>query len=121
MDNFEIIKLNNEKDNILLVMKTSEPPLDFINNIKEVLSKMEYSGYVTIDEMLHSGNTGERFIQCFFNGNTFEDDSFKFITIEKHSKLRKYACELIRGDKESIHLNCLTDKQQKLIEQGYII
>ena len=72
MNNFEIIKLNNEEDNILIVMKTSEPPFDFLSEMEEALRNIQYLGYVTIDELLHSGNTEERFIQGFFNGNSFE-------------------------------------------------
>ena len=77
MNNFEIIKLNNVEDNILIVMKTSEPPFDFLSEMEEALRNIQYLGYVTIDELLHSGNTEERFIQGFFNGNSFENGKFK--------------------------------------------
>ena len=63
MNNFEIIKLNNVEDNILIVMKTSEPPFDFLSEMEEALRNIQYLGYVTIDELLHSGNTEERFIR----------------------------------------------------------
>ena len=56
MNNFEIIKLNNVEDNILIVMKTSEPPFDFLSEMEEALRNIQYLGYVTIDELLHSGN-----------------------------------------------------------------
>ena len=54
MNNFEIIKLNNVEDNILIVMKTSEPPFDFLSEMEEALRNIQYLGYVTIDELLHS-------------------------------------------------------------------
>ena len=52
MNNFEIIKLNNVEDNILIVMKTSEPPFDFLSEMEEALRNIQYLGYVTIDGTL---------------------------------------------------------------------
>lgn len=121
MNNFEIIKLNNEEDNTLIVMKTSEPPFDFLSEMEEALRNIQYLGYVTIDELLHSGNTEERFIQGFFNGNSFENGKFKFTVIEKKSKLREYACEFLRKDIELLHFTGLTGRQQRLIECGCVI
>ena len=42
MNNFEIIKLNNVEDNILIVMKTSEPPFDFLSEMEEALRNIQY-------------------------------------------------------------------------------
>ena len=44
MNNFEIIKLNNVEDNILIVMKTSEPPFDFLSEMEEALRNIQYLG-----------------------------------------------------------------------------
>lgn len=121
MNNFDMIVISAEKENILVVMKTSEPPFDYLAEIEASLREKHYIGVVMIDELLHSGNTEERFIQGFFNGNSFENGKFKFTVIEKKSKLREYACEFLRKDIELLHFTGLTGRQQRLIECGCVI
>ena len=82
--------------------------------MEEALRNIQYLGYVTIDELLHSGNTEERFIQGFFNGNSFENGKFKFTVIEKKSKLREYACEFLRKDIELLHFYRLNRQTAKI-------
>lgn len=122
MNNFDIIILNEEKENsALVVMKTSEPPFDFLTEMEDSLRKLEYVGIVVIDELLHSGNSEERFIQGFFNGNNFEKGKFEFLAVAKKSKLRVYMCDFLRKDDEFLKFSCLTVKQQKLVQCGCII
>ena len=83
MNNFDMVVVSEEKENILIVMKTSEPPFDYLTEIEASLREKHYIGVVMIDELLHSGNTEERFIQGFFNGNSFENGKFKFTVIRK--------------------------------------
>lgn len=121
MNNFEIIKLNNVEDNILIVMKTSEPPFDFLSEMEEALRNIQYLGYVTIDELLHSGNTEERFIQGYFDGTRFDSGQFAFELVPKKSKLREPVCFYLYQDREGLEYSILTTRQQKLIEHGCII
>ena len=69
METFELVE---EKENILVVMKTSEPPFDYLAEIEASLREKHYIGVVMIDELLHSGNTEERFIQGYFDGAKFD-------------------------------------------------
>ncbi len=78
MNNFDMIVISEEKENILVVMKTSEPPFDYLAEIEASLREKHYIGVVMIDELLHSGNTEERFIQGYFDGARFDSGQFAF-------------------------------------------
>jgi len=121
MNNFEIIVLNEEKENILIIMKTSEPPFDFLEEMETALEDIHYKGNVVIDELLHSGNNEERFIVGYFDGNRFESEGFNFKLVMKKSALREPVCRFLQRDKEFLFLTGLTGKQQKLIEKGCVI
>ncbi len=121
MNDFDIIVLEEEKENILIVMKTSEPPFDFLGEIETALTDIQYLGNVIIDELLHSGNNDERFIVGYFNGKEFEIGKFDFKIVAKRSGLREPVCRYLRKDKEFLHLTGLTGRQQKLIETGCVI
>lgn len=83
MNNFEITVLKKEKENILIFMKTSEPPFDFLEEMETALTDIHYKGNVVIDELLHSGNNDERFITGYFDGNRFESGEFNFKLVMK--------------------------------------
>ena len=52
MNNFDMIVISAEKENILVVMKTSEPPFDYLAEIEASLREKHYIGVVMIDELL---------------------------------------------------------------------
>ncbi|MCI6018109.1 MAG: type II toxin-antitoxin system RnlB family antitoxin [Clostridiales bacterium] len=121
MEAFDIIVVNEDKKSILVVMKTSESPFDYISEIELELRERCYIGAVIIDELLHSGNTEERFIKGYFDGKHFDSSQFAYETVDKKSKLREHICLYLFSDKESRELSILTSRQQKLIEHGCII
>ncbi len=123
MNNFDIVNVNiNQVDTkILIMMKTSESPFDFLNEIQEYLKNTDFMGLFIIDELLHSGNTEERFICGFFDGKVFDKSSFKFEQIARRSELRSYACKYLQSDLEVLKYSSLTEKQQKLISHGCVI
>lgn len=121
MNNFDMIVISAEKENILVVMKTSEPPFDYLAEIEASLRERCYIGVVMIDELLHSGNTEERFIQGYFDGVQFDSEKFAFELVPKKSKLREPVCFYLYQDRESLEYSILTTRQQKMIEHGCII
>ena len=102
-------------------MKTSEPPFDYLAEIEASLRERCYIGVVMIDELLHSGNTEERFIQGYFDGVQFDSGKFAFEPVPKKSKLREPVCFYLYQDRESLEYSILTTRQQKMIEHGCII
>lgn len=121
MNNFDIIKIKEESIEILIVMKTSDSPFDYVDELQQELVEINFSGNIVIDGLLHSGNTEERFIRGFFNGHTFDNTKFRFENIARKSILRNYICEYLKSDEELLMYSGLTMKQQKLILKGCII
>ena len=121
MNNFELVILDERKQNIIVVMKTSEAPFEFVYEIQESLKSINFVGKIIIDELLHSGNTKERFISGYFDGDTFTEASFKYELVEKRSEIRSYICEYLSKDNEILDYCGLTEKQQELIRRGFII
>ncbi len=121
MEYFDIVNLDDQDIKILVVMKTSDSPFDFVKELQEQLKMMEYSGLFIIDELLHSGNNEERFIRGFFDGYSFDNSKFRFEKIAKRSVIRSYICNYLKSDLEVLNYSSLTDKQQKLISHGCVI
>ena len=48
MNNFDMIVISEEKENILVVMKTSEPPFDYLAEIEASLREKHYIGVVML-------------------------------------------------------------------------
>lgn len=121
MNNFDIVSLDDKDIKILVIMKTSDSPFDFVNELQEQLRTIDFSGLFVIDELLHSGNNEERFISGFFDGNSFDNSKFRFEDVAKKSDIRSYMCNYLKSDLEALSYSNLTDKQQKLISHGCVI
>lgn len=121
MNNFDIVNLDYKDIKILIVMKTSDSPFDFVNELQEQLRTIDFSGLFVIDELLYSGNNEERFISGFFDGNSFDNSKFRFEDVAKKSDIRSYMCNYLKSDLEALSYSNLTDKQQKLISHGCVI
>lgn len=120
MEYFDIYKLDNFSSEILVAMKTYEPPLDYLGDIRFSLKSINFSGMVVIDQLLHSGNTSERFITAFFDGENFKRDSFEFKEFDRRSEIRKYVCEFLRNDLETMD-STLNQTQKRMISKGCYI
>lgn len=121
MNNFELINLNEENIKILIVMKTNESPFEFVKELEDKLTEIQFTGFVIIDELLHSGNTEERFISGFFDGKSFDNSKFQFENVARKSLIRNYMCEYLQSDEDLLLQSGLTFKQQKLILKGCAI
>lgn len=121
MNNFDIVSLDDKDIKILVIMKTSDSPFDFVDELQEQLKTIDFCGLFVIDELLHSGNNEERFISGFFDGNSFDNSKFRFEYIAKKSTIRSYMCNYLQSDLEVLNYSGLTDKQQKLISHGCVI
>lgn len=120
MKEYDIIKLENQNV-ILVLIRTCESPFEYLPEISDDLKKLNYSGKVIFDEMLHSGNTDERFISCIFEDGGFAAESFQFIAVKKKAPIRKFLCDYLQSEKEYLHSSGLTSSQQKLIEKNFVI
>ena len=106
---------------VIVVTKTSDSPFDFLTSISEVLASQNVNGLVLIDELLHSGNGEERFIEAKFEDGSFDMTSFRFVNIPKNSRYRAVACDWLREDLERLEYSDLTSIQRKMIIKGLVI
>ena len=105
----------------IVVTKTSDSPFDLLALISEVLAEHNIEGLVLIDELLHSGNGEERFIEAKFENKSFDMNSFRFVNIPKKSKLREVACDWLREDQERLEYSDLTSVQRNMIIKGLVV
>lgn len=120
MKDYDIVKLEDQNA-ILVIMHTCDSPFDYLPEIAWELKKLNYSGVVIFDELLHSGNNEERFINCVFNEEDFITESFQFFPVNKQAVLRKYMCDYLRKDIEYLQSSSLSSAQIKLIEKECVI
>lgn len=120
MENFNIFNQGGNYG-IVVVMKTSEPPFDYLSELSTHLKLIKFQGSVVIDQLLHCGNTNERFIVGYFDGEQFQKNSFSFETVDRRSPIRKYICDFLRDDQEVIDLTILNQSQKRLISKGCYI
>lgn len=118
MAEFEVFRTEEPDFKIIIAMKTCEAPLRYVSEIGKYLKSSNYIGSVLIDQLLHSGNTGERFISAMFNGERFENNSFEFTPIQRQHKVRQYMNSILRNNPESLHFTLLSDAQKQLILAG---
>lgn len=121
MSDFEILKIDDEKYNMLIIMKTYEAPLKYLDEMAKLLKELQFRGIVLIDELMHSGNNNDRFIKGYFDGENFDDNAFSFEIIDRRDEIRKYSSELLRNDPEIFDFSGLNDAQKKLIIKGLYI
>ena len=78
MKQFELGPVNKVDKNIL-IFATNRAGLNFFRHeLEQNLKELKFEGYVLFD-LLFSGNNCNRFVQLYFDGNTFIDTSFSII------------------------------------------
>ena len=105
----------------IIINKTSNSTFDILKTISNTLAKQGIKGSILIDNLLHSGNTKERFIEARFENQSFDMNSFKFANISKKSPLRKIICDWLKENPENLESSILTTTQQKMILHGLVI
>jgi hypothetical protein len=121
MKNFEIYNTAGNEYDKLIVLTSFEAPLVYKRDYENSLLSIGYKGLVLIDQLLHCGNTDERFIKAEFDGLHFVKGSFEFVKISHKSHLRKFICDLLTSDSSFIEMTILNDVQKNLILNGIAI
>lgn len=120
MKKFDIIELE-KKNMILIPIFDCESPFSYLQEIALELKINDFSGTIIFDELLHSGNNDERFIECLFIGGEFLMESFHFVSIPKQDPRRRFMCFYLKEVPEFLELSGLTSQQIKLIQKGLVI
>ena len=120
MKNFGIVKLT-QQNQVLVLIYDCESPFCYLPEIAAELKTSNFNGTVIFDELLHSGNTKERFISGSFENGSFQKESFQFIPIKKQDTIRMPMCRYLKNDLDYLHSSGLTSSQIKLIEKDCVI
>ena len=78
MKYYELKKINNHKYLALVLPNSFYSPINYRNEIAKEISNKE--GYVLFDLLPINGITKNRFIEGYFDGNSFIFDSFKSVS-----------------------------------------
>lgn len=118
---YDIIKLENLDYDGLVMICNANSPNDYLPLIYKELKENDIKGKIIIDEILHVGNTGKRFIEFEFNNNlSIEEIKMNFVDVSKDNKLREIACEYLRKN-DLINFSILSSIQKRMINKGISI
>lgn len=118
MENYFI--LDNQSEKIILI-NSYESLYLFLEEISFDLTNCKYIGQVYFDTIIHSGNNQERFVWSYFNGESFDTNSFKFISIPRISRIREVSCDYIRKNINLVNVFTISSIQKELLMAGVCI
>ena len=111
--------LYDDDFNMLLLLANSDAPLTFLRHIEDATFKLKNSR-ILIDQILHSGNTHERFIAVDLENGKVVKSSMCFIGIPKDSNIREISRNLL-CDNSLIEFSILSSIQKKMLYKGLAI
>ncbi|BES64791.1 hypothetical protein SANA_12300 [Gottschalkiaceae bacterium SANA] len=120
MNAYTIFLKSTEGFKVLITMRNSEAPLQYFRSIERELSELDVSGEVLLDQMLHVGNTEERFISMIIKGKNIDESSLRFVRLKKSSEYRQLTCKLLKEER-LVENSILSKIQKKMILKGMSI
>lgn len=119
MKAYKLLKLNSDTEYVyLVVMCTANSPYDYLDSISIDLGKINFSGKVLLDQMMHTGNTEKRFIKFDFDKHNLLNG--EYVNIKKDSSYRKTVCEYLQNS-NYLDGSILTSIQRRMIQKGITI
>lgn len=120
---YKIIKLeNNNEYKFAIVSASYETPFSCLNEISNELSMYNPSKYkILFDLLLNMGNSSDRFIEAFFDGKELSKTSFKTISLNKRSELRKITTNYFKENLYMLDNSVLSSIQKKMLGKGLVI
>lgn len=122
MNEYNILKVNNEDYKVIIFSKSYETPLLYLEDISNELKAQNLSSCkVVFDMLLCRGNTSERYTEAIFDGEQFVNSSFKYIKVDKKNELRKIGLDFFKSNISILDNSILTSLQIKMINKGIAI
>lgn len=120
MNDYYINYLNGESHKVLITLFNSDSPLEYLQEIEKRLMSEKIYGNVLIDQILHVGNTQERFLSIYIDQNGFAKDTIEILNVPKESIYRKLSCDFLKKTDE-LEFSILSSVQKKMIRKGIVI
>ena len=120
MDCYKILYLEQDKYEAMIIICSVDSPFDYMDEISLSLISNKINGPVLFDQIFHSGNNEERFIEAEFKNGEFIKSSFKFKTLFKNSEYRRMSHEYL-VDSGLLEGSILSSHEKKLMNKGVTI
>jgi hypothetical protein len=120
MNKFCVTESLRDSDfNALLLLTNLDAPLTPIDEIEKAVSSLDH-GHVLIDQILHAGNSDERFISLDIVGGKVNRDSISFYPIPKGNYIRDISRKLLCKH-NLIEFSILSSIQKRMLKKGISI
>lgn len=120
MNDYNIFYSVGETYKVLITIFNSDSPLEYLPEIEKKLLSEKIYGNVLIDQILHVGNTQDRFLALCIDENGFRKDTMKVVSISKSSQYRKLSCDFLKKT-DVFEFSILSSVQKKMIGKGISI
>lgn len=119
MSDYELLYINH-KYKYVVVATSYVNPVDELYNIETDLRQQKFIGHVVFDLLLCNGITDNRYIEVYFNGNTFDIRQSKTLNdIDIEAKKAVYAFYISHTN--MLEYSNLPKAQQFLLKKGVIM
>lgn len=123
MNEFFIIKESqSERYDFFVYSTMGENVLDYLEEVEKEISnrfKADKKSRILFDMLLYASNTPDRFIHADYTDDTFDTDSFEFLTVPKKDTIRKLSLEFFSSHKNYIEQSgVLNSAQKKILLKG---
>ncbi|MBS5932986.1 MAG: type II toxin-antitoxin system RnlB family antitoxin [Clostridiales bacterium] len=120
MEEYTVTKIEYNEYTAIFTMYASESPLGYISGIEKMCKEYNYVGKILIDQLLHSGNNDERFIEVEVTIYGIDGKSINFVKIPRKSLPREISCKLLM-ESGILNFSILPITQVRLINKGIAI
>lgn len=77
MNNYQIKEINDYKYKSIIFSTDYISPIEELDEIEFKLKSCNYLGYIIFDLLMVNGNSENRFMEVYFDGEKFDRNSFK--------------------------------------------
>ncbi|MCP1136296.1 type II toxin-antitoxin system RnlB family antitoxin [Paenibacillus polysaccharolyticus] len=120
---FELQKINQPSVYSFLILSTSYfNPLDDLDQLEEELRVSlgeNFLGKILFDLLLTNGNSSNRFIEATFEGNAFDQSSFK-VPSNVDLKIKKLSSSYYSNNELFINSVVVSDSFKFLLKKGLV-
>jgi hypothetical protein len=96
-------------------------PEEYLSDVARELARKKFEGYVLFDLLLCNGLNSQRYVKSYFNGNTFQKDSFVALSDkELDDSVKQFTFKFYSSKNELLENSNLLSKAQKfLVRKGF--
>ncbi|NOT85347.1 MAG: hypothetical protein HOP02_11345 [Methylococcaceae bacterium] len=96
-------------------------PEEYLSDVAKELARKKFEGYVLFDLLLCNGLNSQRYVKSYFNGNTFQQDSFIALSDkELDESVKQFTFKFYSSKNELLENSNLLSRAQKfLVRKGF--